>query len=443
MSDEVKGWRAVPPAFAIAMVALAAYGVFRAVYLGTTEAFHWAPGVALGGQGIAFAGYALGAIGAFELARRTTGKLSLAAKIVAVAFAVGLAFELLSALIGFDMQLWQKQWLRYLFEYAHVAIWLAAAAGLAWVAIPTAPGPAIAGLALVALGSLPQVIEQPLLDAITSKLETLLAVASLFDVGRALGTLLLVILVARGETPTDRPAGAEGLRSAARAMWLRVIAALAVVGVTMMMAMTMSARDGGAQTFKLLRFVIMAGQIATMISFLMFGVGVARTARATIANLPRYPLALASAGSLWCAGVALAQMSWVYRALYKAGEYTSRFDRDYMTALSVTTPLVVIAMIALVAFAVGKLANERSTIALQSEAQGKGVGIVCMLLVQLAITQWMIPKATTDGSRLALMFFGGIAGLIAVMMIARLCASGADEISREPGLPMASIVPPG
>ena len=128
-----------------------------------------------------------------------------------------------------------------------------------------------------------------------------------------------------GVTPTDRTAGAEGLRLAARGMWLRVIVAVGIVVLTLL-AMS-SARSGGEGTFKMLRFMMMAGACATVVAFAMVGLGIARTARATIANLPRVPLALSAACSMWCCGVEFSKLPFIYRMLYK-GDYSGYGGRD-------------------------------------------------------------------------------------------------------------------
>lgn len=445
MSEEIKGWRAVPPALVVALAAWSGFMVFRIAYvLGKTE-MEWSPRFGIAGDGISLACYTLGLLGALELARRATGRLSVAAKIAAAGFALGLALELASTLINFDLHFWDRKWLRDLLQYGYWLSWVGISGGFVWAVWEENRKLAAIGAVVALACDLPPFIATPIFEGFKDY-KTVFALDSGLRIMRTVMVLVLASAVSRGATPTDRLAGADGLRLAARGMWLRVIVAVSIVLMTLM-AMT-SARSGGEGIFKMLRFMMMAGACATVIAFAMFGLGVGRTARATIVNLPRVPLALSAACSMWCCGVELSKLPFIYRMLYNSGGYGDR-NTDYMTAFATAEPLVAIAAVALVAIAISKFASERTTIALQSEAQGKGIGIICMMLASVAIQNWLMPKAaerassSSEGTVMVLMLLAAAAGLIAVVMIARLCSNAADEINREPGIPTASVIPPG
>jgi hypothetical protein len=311
--------------------------------------------------------------------------------------------------------------------------------GLAWAVWKQNRVLAIVGLIVAAFSDPPPVLGNAMYGGVED-FKMALSIDGALRIVRVTVMSILAIAASRGITPTDRPAGAEGLRLAARGMWLRVLVACSIVLLSLM---AMGSRGGGEGLFEMLRFMMMAGACATTIAFAMFGVGLARTARATIADLPRYPLVLSAAASLWCCGVELSKLPYIYRMLYKAGDYGGYSDRDYMSAFTLAEPLVAIGAVALVAVAIGRFASERTTISLQSEAQGKGIGIVFMMLASVGIQNWMIPAAKSQGSMMMLTVLAAVAGLFAVIMIAKLCASAAAEIEREPGLPTASVIPPG
>ncbi|NVB83215.1 MAG: hypothetical protein HOV81_32885 [Kofleriaceae bacterium] len=437
MSDEVKGFRAVPPALVIALAGWFGFLGFRLAYiLGKSEM--WSPRLGLAGDGVSMACYTLALLGTLELARRSAGQLSKGAKIAAVGFALGLALEIVTTLMNFDLHIWEKKWLRDGFQYAYWLAGVLSVGGLAWAIWKENRVLAIVGLVVAVFIDPPPFLGDALFGGVKD-FKLALSIDGALRIVRVTVMSILAIAASRGITPMDRPAGAEGLRLAARGMWLRVLVACSIVLLSLM---AMGARGGGEGLFKMLRFMMMAGACATTIAFAMFGVGVARTAKASIADLPRYPLVLSAAASLWCCGVELSKLPYIYRMLYKSGDYGGYRDNDYMLAFTLAEPFVAIVAVALVAIAIGKFASERTTIALQSEAQGKGIGIVFMMLASLAIQNWMIPKAQSQGSVMMLMMLAAVAGLIAVVMIAKLCAGGAEEIEREPGLPIASVIPP-
>lgn len=444
MSDEVKGWRAIPPSLVIALVAWIGFMAYRVAYIcGKSGDMPWSPELGLAAEGFSMIGYSLAFVGTLELARQSAGRLALAAKIAVAGFALGLGLELVSTLLSFDLDIWQKDWVRRTVQYGYWASWVTVGCGFAWAAWDDHRALAIVGFAVAVLGDPPPFLSEPIFNSLNLGYKSYFAVDGALRIIRTATVLALAVVVSRGVTPTDRPGGAEGLRLAARGMWLRVIVACLIV---LLSVMAMGSRGGGEGLLKMMRFVMMAGACATMLAFAMFGLGIARTAGAAIADLPRYPLALSAACSMWCCGLELSRLPYVYQMLYKGGEARYYGDTTILTVFSTTEPLVAIAAVALVAIAIGRFASERTTIALQSEAQGKGIGIVVMMVASLAIQNWMIPKVAEKGSRdtaMVLMILAAGAALIAVVMIAKLCASAAAEIEREPGLPTASIVPPG
>jgi hypothetical protein len=437
MTDEPRGWRAIPPALSFALVAWFAFIAVRLVLLfASSEERFWSARLSLTSEGVATASYVLALVGSLELAGRVTGRERLGVKIAAGGFGFALVVDAVSGLLNFDLEIWRHEWVGMLMQYLWFSAWLVVPVGLAAALWHRHRALAIGGLLVALVTDPPPVLAAELFEIIGRSFKSYVTVDSLMRLVRLGVVMAMVVGIARGTSTPDRKAAASGLRSAARALWLLVISAVVVVLFTLM-AVGGRTSKGAVETLKL---ALVTAAVVKLASFVLFGLGVARAARASIAELPRWPLVVAAGGSLWCAGVAFGQLPFLYRQLYKGEDSHGRAFGDWSQALALAMPFVVIAAAALVAIAIGVLAARRAAWDLHGQAQGKGVGFVVMNLAGLAITHWMVPKAESMTSLATLMLLAAAAGLIATVMLARLCALATAEIEREASLPTASVV---
>jgi hypothetical protein len=151
-------------------------------------------------------------------------------------------------------------------------------------------------------------------------------------------------------------------------------------------------------------------------------------------------LALGGGMSLWAAGVSLAQLPYVYKALYGGRGFGGGFEQEFMTSLSVALPIVVIIGVGLLATALSSYAANRGDEDLRTDAQGKGVGYVVLMLVAVAVQAWMLPKATSIGNFAMLSLLAAGASLWGTVIMAKLLGRGAEALDAAPHLPPASLV---
>lgn len=442
MTEEQKGLRALPPAlllgFAIWFVMIAV----RATFWMTMDEPWAAIRFNLVGDGTAFACEILGILGSFELARRLGGRAALGITIAGWAFAGVLAVDCVYASFQFMEKMWEHETLLKTIEYAYYAAWLAVPVG---VCIALLEKKRELGIFIVIVTVLTW--PPPLLaDKIYSWLphgESRYAIDGALRAVRFGFLLAGFAAVARGAAAAvaDRVAAASGLRLAAKSQWLRLIAIAAVPLITLMVI----GSKGGKGSLEMLKLAMITTFVVNIISFAQFGVGALRTARGSVAELGRWPFVLAGAASVWAAGVVIGQLPWVYKALYKPDSFafgSSELTR-YMEALSVAMPVVVVAGMTLTAVAISGLAAKRGNEELRGHAQSKGAGFVTLTLVNLAMAQWMIPKAMRGDSLSSFVMLSLLAlgcAIAAIVMIAKLLGLGADELDREAGLPTATVV---
>jgi hypothetical protein len=436
MTEQSKGLRALPPALVLAFAVWIAMTIARLVFLMTVEEPWSAVRFHLVSEGTSVASEALAVLGAFELARRLTGRAALGIAVAAWAFAATIVLDVSFTLVSFKSNLWEHEWVYKAYDYAFFAGWLAVPIGLAiasWherralavgvvlASLLTWPPPFLAHAmySWMPSGKTGQVIEMAL---------RLVRIGCFFAGFAA---------TARGATVTDRMVAASGLRLAGKALWLRVIAALSVVLLTLMVI----SGKGSKGSIEMLQLAMMAAAVINIVALAQFGVGAVRAARGKVAELGAWPLALGGAASLWASGVTLGQLPWLYKMLYQRDTgFAGGQMVDYAQALAVAMPIVVTAGVALVAVAISGLAARRANDELRADAQAKGAGYVALTLVSLAIQAWMLAKATSMGSFTMLTLLAAGAGLVATVMMAKLCGLGAAELEREPGLPTATIV---
>jgi hypothetical protein len=441
MSDKTKGVRTLPAALTLAFAIWIVMLFVRLVFLYTAKEPWGAVRFGLVSEGTALAGEVLAMLGTFELVRRLVGPAALGARLAGIGFAAALAIDVAFGLLQLKENVWEHKWLFDVYGYSFFAAWLCVPVGLAIAHWHERKDIAGAVLLVGLLTWPPPFLAKVMFGWIPDGKAGLM-----IEVG--LRGLRFVVLfaafaaLARGAASTDRVLAASGLRSAAMALWLRVIAAVGVVLFTLMIV----AGKGGQGSLDVLKLAMMAGAIINIIALAQFGFAAARAARGHVADLARWPIVLGGAAMLWATGVAMGQFPWLYKMLYKGGGgFGGRDAQDYAQALSVAVPLVVTTGVTLVAIAIGGFAAKRGNEDLRGHVQAKTAGFVSLTLVALAIQAWMLPKAMQGGSlgtyaMLTLLAAG--AGLVGTVMMAKLLGIAAGALEGEPGLPTATVVPP-
>ncbi len=442
MTDERKGLRALPPALLLAFAIWFVMITVRVIFWLTAKEPWTAIRFNLIGDGTGFACEVLAMAGSFELARRLSGRAALGVTIAGWAFVGVLVMDCAYASLQFMNNMWEHQTLLKSLEYAYYASWLAVPVDLC---IALFDDKRVLGVAIliVSLVTWPPPFLAEKMYSWLPQGESRFAVDGALRIVRFALMLAGFAVVARNITATvsDRASAASGLRLAAKSQWLRLIAVAAVPLITLMVI----GSKGGKGALDMLKLAMITAVVVNIISFAQFGIGALRTARGSVTELGRWPFALAGAASIWAAGVVVGQMPWVYKMLYKPDSFSfsSKELTAYAEALSVAMPLVIAAGMALTAVAIAGLAAKRGNEELRGHAQSKGAGFVTLTLVNLAMAQWMIPKAMRGDSLSSFVMLSLLAlgcAIAALVMIAKLLGLGADELEREAGLPTATVV---
>jgi hypothetical protein len=437
MNDESRGLRSLPPAllfaFALSMSMIAA----RLIFMLTAKEPWGAVRFNLASDGIGYASEVLALLGSFELARRLSGQAALGMRIVAWGFTAVLAVDIQWSLLGFMDKMWEHETLLKAVEYTYYGAWLAVPVGLC---IALWREKRELGIFIVVVSLLtwpPPFIAKQMYSWLPSG-NSGFAIDAGFRFVRYAFLLAGLVAIARGTTVSDRATAASGLRLAAKSLWLRLIAAMAVPLITLMVIGGKGSK-GSLEMLKLATFVAL---LVNIISFAQFGVGALRAARASVTDLGRWSLVLGGACSLWASGVMMGQLPWLYKLLYKA-DSSSSFGgggTEYAQALSIALPLVVTTGMGLIAVAIAGLAARTGNEELRAHAQAKGAGFVALSLVAMAISAWMLPKADSMSSLAMLLLLTLGAAVTAIVMMAKLLGLAADALDRDPGLPTASVI---
>jgi hypothetical protein len=389
-------------------------------------------------EGASLATYVLAIAGLLELARATTGREALGLRITAGGFALGLAMMAFWEVVVFVQPHWSETTWDLLSKWANFAVDATPVIGLIVATSARHRTAAIAGVVVLLVGvPLPPLAK--LMYGWVSGWKTTLAVHHGLHAAVTIATLALVARVAGGESTRAPDAATTGLRTIASALWLRVIAAVTVAGLTMLLVV---GRAGEGST-GVLKLAMMSGAVVNVISLIMLARGALATARSHIADMPRWPLVASAAGTLWCLGVGIYQLPYTYRLLYGDHEsysFSGSDTQEVLQALSVAVPLVALGAIAVIATAIGGFAARRGLDQLRAEAQGKGAAFVLLMLVNVAIQAWLLPSADSLGSFVTMTLGAATAALWATVQMARLCTLASDSLHAEPPLPKATLV---
>jgi hypothetical protein len=240
-------------------------------------------------------------------------------------------------------------------------------------------------------------------------------------------SVLVLAAIAAGDVPAgfairDPQRIRWGHTKIANALWLRMIAIAALPLVTMAV---LGGHDGGS--FKALGYAMIGAGFINVVSFLAFGLGALDAARANEPDQRRAPFYLAAAGSLWCAGVTLYQLPMLYQTMF--GEHSgflAERNEEMASAFAIVIPLVAAAAIVVWTTGAGGLAFRRERLDLSERAHRTAIWYVVLTAASLAVSQWLIPEARSDGSALLLLMLALACGSVAVVNAASLAGDTAE-----------------
>jgi len=429
----MKSWRNLPATlqvmFVVELVSAIGFATYDLVHTANDGSLR----IMLAANATSFMMYVLGAAGFFELARQAVGRVALGCKITGIGYVLAIAEQVWWQIF----QAWQPHWSIHTIDliqgWMSFGVMFVPLLGIIIAASGKDPLAAtIAGVVLFLTDPVP-----PMISHVYGLLiHGWKAEIVMFEVIRFVALVTTLAVAARLAVPAAQQRdGAYGLRTVSSGLWLRVIAACGVAGLTLLFALGRP----GEGAISVLKLATLGSAIATALSFAMIARG-ALGARA--ADMPRELLVVAAAGALWCLGVTLVQLPYTYHMLYGGDggfSYDAASNRELATALSVVAPLVAIAAIGFVARSIAGFAARRGLEQLRVEAQNKGLGFVTLMLAALGLQQWLLPNAESESSLMFMLVAAAACSLWATVLMARLCSLAADSLAVEPGLPTATL----
>jgi hypothetical protein len=384
-------------------------------------------------EGIGIASDALMMSGAFVLARTLTGPAASGARLVAGLLAARLAIVVAWAAMdcylftGHEASIPESIYTVMQWVHAGIAIgivlgWILAAGGFAMRA-PLA----IPALLLAAVAHAPRMLAEPLTDLFGKSA----IVFPLIHVALAGLVIALAITATRDARAVAAPeAAAAGLRAASSALWLRVIAAISIVGLSLLLV-----GGGGSHGQGLLKVVLLVGQLVNVSALAWFGFGALKIAGSEAPDLPRYQFAIGGALSLWSASVMLVQTPWLCEMLFGRGSFGAESAR----MLEIATPLVAAAGVLFVVIGISGAASRRGLSEVSERAGSRGAAFVALTLANILLQTLVLPAVSTMPGFVLATLAIAVAGFVAIVQIAKLCSSAADQLDLEPGLPRAIV----
>jgi hypothetical protein len=285
--------------------------------------------------------------------------------------------------------------------------------------------PLVLALAAFAHSLLPMLLANT--DGIVAFERQLMIVQSCIGIATTCCVLALAVLVRPAlETVPSARLAAVGLRAIAGSLWLRT-AATFVVAVTMLQFVS-AFGEASNNTYQL-AMLVQSG--AELVLFGVLSLGAFAVACAALDGTPRRVFALAGFGAGWCAGVMLFKIPYVYA--FTQGKALSN-ELQMLDSLSVGEPIVAVATIAVIVFALRQLhalAGVAETVSL------RGLAFVVAMLISIAVANIGIEHYGAIG----VLAFGGGLSLVATGLVARVMSRAARILADEqPALPTATIV---
>ena len=390
-------------------------------------------------NGFDFACEVLVAVGLFQLASGLRGRQQLGARIAGWAYIAQLVLLFAWFSIGAAYLVWHPQFdmMRHI-ELAsrYVSSLTVLAVSIGMLVATRKLGLGIAAIAISVIG-----VPVPVLGkAIGTALSLGQTGGMLFTMlPYALVSLVWLVMAARAADPIEMPPPAisadAAFSTAARSIWLRVVAACSVMAVTLFAAVS-----GEAGMLSLLKGVTVLSPMIDFIALTLFACAMWRLARAGIS--PGVTIAAATC-ALIAAGATLQRLPKTYEMLF--GDHSSFRAEDSATALkvfSIVVPLLGVAALVLAAIAVARLARERNAEDVRENVAVRTGVFVVLTLGSLFVT--LYGAEHLPNSRGVVMFVLLLlvcATFYSLVLIAKICATGAELVARDPvGLPTAKVV---
>ena len=415
-------WSKIPVALRIAAVATLVLAIASLVVSAFPD-LAIAPRYWIGRSGFAYMAKGLAIYGALELAGLVRTRAAVGAKLAAAGWAATIALGFAQTFVAMT-----GSWKEPIYTTLQWVWWISLIAVGAGLVITAWRRPiiAIAGGVLWLAAERPPVFDNWMWPQLLNHPDARLVVSTAQLVLQAASVLLLAA-AAVGDVPDgfvirDLQRVRWGHTRIANALWLRVIAVSALPLVTLMIMGSQS-----AASFKALGYAMVVAGLVNAVSFLGVGFGVLDTLRGNQPEIPRFPLYLAAAGALWCAGVTLYQVPELYDSLF--GEHSgflAERTQDEASAFAILLPLVASAAIVLWTIAVGAFAVRRENFGLSGRAHRTGMWFVILWVANLGVMQWLLPEARSDGSVMLLLLLALACGLVAIVNAARLARDTAE-----------------
>ncbi|MFT3697302.1 MAG: hypothetical protein QM831_29435 [Kofleriaceae bacterium] len=239
-------------------------------------------------------------------------------------------------------------------------------------------------------------------------------------------TYLTMVLRAPCEfdPPDDPPSRA--LRSAASSMWLRLVAAFVLLGISLLSAL--SRGDGLVDVTKLVNIVM---PLVDTVGMVMLAVAMSR-----LAHLEKLGT-LAAAGALFVAGATLYRTPIVYAQLFGSGSIM--VTKDSLQFNLWTVPLVGCGAVVFAMNVAAELVRDRDP-ALAEQMRFRTVLFGAITLGVLAALQWGLFQAHSIGAALMIMLLGVTGSVWSLTIAAKAFGDASEAVEREAPLPVAKLV---
>ncbi len=259
----------------------------------------------------------------------------------------------------------------------------------------------------------------------------------------ALGFAAAAWCSVRREPLAGAPVRADrAFEQAASALWLRILAALALAGLTLFVAFTRA-----TDLIDLLKAVTLLEPIVEAVALVLFARAALALARTELA---RWTGALAAACTLWSAGALVQRLPLAYEALYGTeiggSLYSMSGRRDALelaSSGSLLQTLIAAAGVFFVLLAIARLARARHASELSENVAVRTGVFVVLMLGSLFIVRYGGQRMSFDAPGLVAfaMLAAACATLYAFAMAAKLCRQAAELAAFDPvGLPTATLV---